>query len=169
MTRRNGMGAVSTAWLGAALLAAGGCQPARSPIARLEVAPAELELAWPRFVELEVELEPIAPLPPGVDRPILFVHLLDEPGSVVRTFDHELPGEWKTGSRVRYEHRIYQSALASPLPAGRYLLSVGLYDPEVGRFALESAGLEIAKLEYQVATVDVPATVAGGPEARFSG
>jgi hypothetical protein len=155
--------------LAVALISSASCKRAKAPLAKLEVRPAQLELAWPRFVELDFELAPIAPLPAGVERPILFVHLLDEPGSVVRTFDHELPGEWKPGSALRYRRRIYQSALASPLPPGRYLLSVGLYDPEAGRFALESVGPEIAKLEYQVATVEVPPTTAAGPEARFSG
>lgn len=151
------------------LLGAGACKPTPAPVARLEVRPAQLELAWPRYAELEFELEPTAALPPGVERPILFVHLLDEPGSVVRTFDHELPAAWKPGVTIRYRRRLFQSALASPIPAGRYLLSVGLYDLERGRFALAAAGPEVAKLEYQVATVDVPATTAGGPEARFSG
>lgn len=150
-------------------LAFGGCKASKAPVARLETTPTELRLAWPESREIEIAIVPTGDLPAGVDRPIVFVHLLDEPGSVVRTFDHELRGAWKPGKEIRYRQRIFQSALASPLPPGRYLLSIGLYDQALGRFALESRGVEVAKQEYQVATVEVPATSASGPEARFSG
>jgi hypothetical protein len=109
-----------------------------------------------------------AALPPLAEHPIVFLHLLDEPGSVVRTFDHALPGAWLPGQPVRYRHRLLQSALADPLPAGRYLLSLGLYDRDLGRFALGGAVEEIGRQEYQVATVVVLAPMASDPQARFS-
>ena len=145
------------------------CRPSKSPIAALDVSTREIHLAWPQSTEIELGLVPSAPLPKGVDHPILFVHLLDEPGSVVRTFDHELRGAWKPGAELRDRHRIFQSALAAPLPAGHYLLTVGLYDLQLGRFALSTRAPEITQEEYQVATVEVPTTSAAGPEAHFSG
>lgn len=159
----------AAATLAVAALLLGGCKAAKAPVARLETNPPELRLAWPEAAEIEIGLIPTRELPGGVERPILFVHLLDEPGSVVRTFDHELRGGWKRGKEIRYRHRIFQSALAPPLAPGRYLLSVGLYDPALGRFALDARGAAIAKQEYQIATVEVPAASAAGPEARFSG
>ena len=152
-----------------ALLALGACLPSKAPIAKLATTPAKLTLAWPASTAIEIALTPTAPLPTGVETPIVFVHLLDEPGSVVRTFDHELRGTWREGREIRYEQRIFQSALAAPLPAGTYLLSIGLHDPRLGRFALATSGEEIAKQEYQIAAVEVPPTSAAGPEARFSG
>ncbi len=155
--------------LAVAALALGACKASKAPIARLETTPPALRLAWPESTEIEIAIAPTAELPEGVERPIVFVHLLDRPGSVVRTFDHELRAAWKPGREIRYRLRIFQSALAPPLPPGRYLLSIGLYDPELGRFALDTRGRESAKQEYQIATVEIPPTSAGGVEARFSG
>jgi hypothetical protein len=155
--------------LAAVALALPACGPRSEPVAALAASPRSLRLAWPESAEVELALTPRAELPSGVDRPIVFVHLLDEPGSVVRTFDHELPGAWRRGGELRYRLRLFQSALAPPLAAGSYLLSIGLYDPELGRFALATRAEEVAKLEYQIATVEVPPLGPAGPEARFSG
>jgi hypothetical protein len=145
-----------------------GCGPQGQPVAELEARPTELELAWPEFVELEVAIEPSAELPGELARPTVFVHLLDEPGSVLRTFDHPYPGDWRVGREQRYRVRLQQSALAEPLVAGEYLVSMGVYDPEIGRFALVSTAEEIAGDEYRVATVHVPALDGRAPRARFS-
>jgi len=145
-----------------------GCRPAERPVASLETSPSKLELAWPRFVELDIRLRASAPLVDVIGRPLVFLHLLDEPGSVVRTFDHPLPDDWQVGREYAYTVRLYQSALADPLPPGDYLLSLGLYDPEVGRFALEVDGRELGRKEYQIGTVRVPPLAETDPRARFS-
>ena len=57
----------------------------------------------------------------------VMVHLLDEAGTVVRTFDHPFPGDWSVGDVRSYQIEIFQSALAPPLAKGEYRLMVGLY------------------------------------------
>lgn len=145
-----------------------GCGASRTPVGDLTTSPAALVLAWPEFVEVRIRLRAERPLPEGEKRPIVFLHLLDEPGSVLRTFDHGLPGEWVAGQEHDYTMRVLLSALAEPLPAGEYLLSIGLYTPDHGRFALRTEAEEVAKLEYLVARVTVPATETTAPRARFS-
>lgn len=144
------------------------CAAGRSPVGRLDVSPSAFSLAWPEFVEVRIRLQAERSLPDGGTRPIVFLHLLDEPGSVVRTFDHALPGEWVEGREYDYSVRVLLSALAEPLPAGDYLLSLGLYTPEQGRFALRTDAEEVAKLEYEVAKVAVGPPSVSGPRARFS-
>lgn len=151
-----------------ALLLAASCRRSAPPVAALDASPASLELAWPGFVEVELTFEPLAELPGGTDGTIVFVHLLDEPGSVVRTFDHPLAGAWRVGGRLTHRVRILQSALGEPLEAGQYLLSAGLYRPEQGRFALRTAAEAVSKLEYRIATVAVAPPAEGTPGARFS-
>lgn len=150
---------------GLALVAA--CSRAPERVAALHVAPATLQLPFPGFETVRIEITPRAELPPGSE-PQLFLHLLDEPGSVARTFDLPLPEGWSVGRPIRLAARVYQSALADPLDAGSYVLTAGLYDRNGARFALETAGRELSRLEYAVANVNVP--VAGGalPGLRFS-
>lgn len=150
------------------LLLAAACARGPSPVGELSGRPAELVLGWPQFAELVLEFRPSAALPAGAGRPIVFLHLLDEPGSVVRTFDHPLPGDWRPGKPIVDRVRVSQSALAEPLAAGTYILSAGLYDPSLGRFALATGARAVAKLEYAVATLSVPAARAGDPAVRFS-
>lgn len=149
-------------------LAVTACRESRAPVAEFEARPARLDLAWPEYREIELAFDPIAQLPAGGEPAIVFLHLLDEPGSVVRTFDHPLPGSWAPGKPLRYRVRLYQSALAEPLPPGEYLLSAGLYRPGDGRFALRTAAEEVAPQEYRIATVDVAAAGERMPHARFS-
>lgn len=155
--------------LGLLLPALLGLACSRSPeaVATIKVTPAELRLPFPGFATLSVELTPLVALPPGLE-PQLFLHLLDEPGSVIRTFDLPVPGEWVVGRAILFPARIHQSALADPLESGVYLLTAGLYARDGGRFALESAGPTIARQEYQVATVTIPAAGDSLPTLRFS-
>ena len=150
----------------AAVVAA--CRPAPSPVGSLTASPSEIRLPWPQFAELEIRLQATSELPEGVTRPHVFVHVLDEPGSVLRTFDHPLPGEWTSGRRYDYSVRLYQSALAEPLAAGDYMLTLGLYALEGGRYALQTGGEEVARNEYRLATVVVPPAAENDPRARFS-
>lgn len=147
------------------LLACGAGSP---PVGELAFAPRELSLGWPELVEVRIRIVAERELPDEAGDPIVFLHLLDEPGSVVRTFDHALPGEWEPGRTFDYTVRILQSALAEPLPAGDYLLSLGIYSSDLGRFALRGEARAVAKLEYAVATVQVPPPAANGARARFS-
>ena len=101
------------------------------------------------FAELSLRITPLADLAPGVV-PQVFLHLVDEPGSVLRTFDHTLPGEFRHGREIAYRVRIHQSAIAEPLAAGRLHADGGLYDGAGGRFRLRSASPEVARLEYAV-------------------
>lgn len=147
------------------LLACGAGSP---PVGELAFAPRELALGWPELVEVRIRIVAERELPDEAGEPIVFLHLLDEPGSVVRTFDHALPGAWEPGRTFDYTVRLLQSALAEPLPAGDYLLSLGIYSPDTGRYALRGAAEEVAKLEYGVADVRVPPPAAAGARARFS-
>lgn len=157
----------------AGALGACGSEPAE-PVARLTVAPAEVELPYPESAVLSAVWEMTAPLDDGTagaaeGRPWVFVHLLDEAGAVVRTFDHELPFPWRPGGTERVPVELWQSALAPPLPAGDYRLTFGLYNPEDGRrFGLETGAAEVAAGEHEVARVRVPPPGAG-PELAFDG
>ncbi len=162
-------GARRAAALAACLLAlAVGCRSRTSPVARLESHPAHLRLGYPEFAEVEIAFAPVAPLPEGAGAPIVFLHLVEAPDTVVRTFDHPLPERWRVGSEIRYRVRVHQSALADPLEPGSYTLVVGLYDRELGRYALESADEELGRREYVVGTVEVPAADQATPRVRFS-
>ena len=151
-----------------ALLAVAGCSRTPPAVATLRVTPAEVTLPFPAFETLTVEIVPLKELPPDAE-PQLFLHLIDEPGSVLRTFDMPLPGAWLLGRRYTFPARLYQSALGDPLDSGTYQLTAGLYDARSGRFALETEAKRVAKLEYAVATVTVPPAGSSLPALRFSG
>ena len=148
-------------------LALAACRGAGEPVAELTAAPAVLELQLGSFAELALRVVPLTDLEPGVV-PQVFLHLVDEPGSVLRTFDHRLPGEFRNGQEIAYRVRIHQSAVAEPLAPGRYTLTAGLHDGAGGRFPLRGAGAEVARLEYAVAIVDVPEPSPSLPGVRFS-
>lgn len=150
-----------------ALLLVSGCSRTAEPVAELTAEPTELRLPFPEFELLNVTLEPLSDLPPGIE-PQLFLHLLDEPGSVIRTFDLPIPGAWQVGHRIELQVRLSQSALADPLEPGSYLLTAGLYDPQADRFPLRTSAKKVSRLEYQVATVAVPAPGMSLPTVRFS-
>lgn len=138
------------------------CGPGE-PVARLEVEPAEVVLEYPGTAELEAAWTPSAPL----ERPIVFVHLLGGDGELLRTFDLPFPGEWTPGERAVVPVRLWQSALAPPLPPGDYELTMGVVDAGGERPPLETAGREVDDGEYTVARVDVPPPPVGGPMLRL--
>ena len=150
-----------------ALLAAG-CRREARAVARLESHPAHLVLGYPEFAEVELAIQPLAALPEGTGAPIVFLHLVEAPDTVVRTFDHPLPQRWRVGEEIRYRVRVHQSALAEPLEPGEYTLVVGLYDRELGRYALATADAEVGRFEYKVGVVEVPAADQATPHVRFS-
>jgi hypothetical protein len=158
-------------------LLAAGCGGAEPPVARLALepgatpaAPGELTLGYPEVRRVTLVWEPLAALPAdGAGPPLVFVHLVDGAGSVVRTFDHPFPAPWRPGTPVDDAVELYQSALAPPLPAGRYRLTAGLYRPGGERYPLAAEGEEIDGREYALATVAAAEGGAGLPAIEPTG
>ncbi len=146
------------------------CEAPGPPVARLAVGPEVLEVTYPGYTHLTRtwEYDSRERLEDLAGEPRVFVHLLDEGGGVARTFDHPIPFEWAGAGSAEYSIKLYQSALAPPLAAGSYPLSVGLYDREGHRWPLEVEGEEIDTHEYEVATVDVLEPASGFPMFYFS-
>lgn len=147
-----------------ALSACGGDAP---PVASVEVTPRTVRLGYPELQEIRMTWSPAMSLGEGAN-PTVFVHLLDEKDEVARTFDHPFPRRWREGETVQYDLKLYQSALGPPLPAGRYRLTLGLYEPGGKRWALDGLGEPIAKREYVASEVEVVDKSAGGPSVAFS-
>ena len=159
-------------------LSAAACGGAETPVARLELepgearasAPGELSLGHPEVRRATLVWEPLATLPEdGAGRPLVFVHLLDESGAVVRTFDHPYPAPWRAGTPVEDPVELHQSALAPPLPAGRYRLTVGLYGRGGERYPLAAIGEEVGRREYALATLTAVEPGAGLPAIEPAG
>lgn len=144
-----------------------GCQEVKEPVGTLHTSPPEILLGFPHHATWALEIGMDEPLDPGA-APIVMVHLLDASGRVVRTFDHPLPEPWTPGGTQRYSIELYQSALAPPLEPGSYRLSAGIYDPELGRWALAASGEEVARQEYAVAAVEVARGSDSAPKLSFS-
>ena len=144
-------------WSVMALVWSAACS--RAPVAELEVAPTTVRLDFPRYEPVVFTWRLTGPQP-AAGGLLVFVHLLDGDGQIVRTFDHELPEPWREGSTVRDELRLYQSELGAPLAGGQYQLVAGLYDRS-GRLELGGPGERVRQGEYLVARVEVGP---GGPE-----
>ncbi len=148
----------AAAALAALAALAAGCGPGE-PVAELSVEPVEVFLAYPETAAIEAAWTPSAPL----ERPVVFVHLLNDQGELVRTFDLPFPGDWRPGEEVVHPIQLWQSALAPPLPAGVYELTMGVVDSRGRRPPLVAAGREVDEGEYAVARVEVPPPPVGGP------
>jgi hypothetical protein len=144
------------------------CGPSDPPVAGLRVEPDELRLPFPGVVGIELSWAMELPLDGLEGQPLVFVHLVDEHGDVVRTFDHPLDFDWQPGQSHEYGIRLYQSALAPPLDPGTYGLTLGLYDSTGHRWPLEVDGREAGKNEYRVAEVEVGAELENTPMFFFS-
>ena len=144
------------------------CEQAPKPVAKVSARPTTVQLPYPGYAQLELEWDMQAPLDAIQGAPLVFVHLIDSAGSVERTFDHPLPFSWEPGSSRTYAIPLYQSALAPPLEAGNYRLSLALYDTSGQRWALAESGDEVAGLEYQVASVGTEGDPADAPMLYFS-
>lgn len=151
------------------------CGAEEPPVAELTIDPPELDLGYSEVRRVRLSWTPLAPLAEGErdgvtsldGSPRVFVHLIDSPGSVLRTYDHEFPAEWSVGEEVEYLVEIHQSALGPPLKAGRYGLTVGLYSIDGRRWPLAVEGTEVDRHEYRVGSIEVaPPSVS--PVFRFS-
>lgn len=139
--------------LAAAALAAG-CGGEHTPVARVQVEPQQVRLPFSQAQALRLTWTPTAAL--DGEQPTVFVHLLDNRGKVVRTFDHAFPQRWREGSPVSYDVKLYQSAMAPPLPAGKYSLTLGLYGKDGKRWALDGLGEPVARDEYKAGDIEAP-------------
>ncbi|MFP3939184.1 MAG: hypothetical protein ACLF0P_02660 [Thermoanaerobaculia bacterium] len=173
-----------------------GCaEEPEEPVARLRVPRAEVLLPYAASARLETAWRPLTPLgsgparPAGPVEPVVFVHLLDDDGRILRTFDHPFPGPWTPldpgDPPVLDAVELWQSALGPPLPPGRYRLTMGVVDPVKGTRwplavdgsadgAVDAAGgppgEPVDRGEYAVATVVVPEGDEGrGVEVVFEG
>jgi len=166
-TTGGGLGLLSAVM--AAAVSAASCSRKVEPVGSLTISPTVIQLPYPHDVALRLEWQPRAPLDKQHGNVAVFVHLLERPGKVLRTFDHRFRGEWKPRQPRDYEIDIFQSALGEELPPGRYLLTFGLYDDSVGyRWPLQVQGEDVGKREYQLATVEVPENVPS-PSFEFLG
>ena len=137
-------------------------------VAAVEVGASRVDLPHGRFVGLDLAWRVREPLVRREGPLHVFVHLLDEPGSVVRTFDYAWPGSWREGERLETRVILHQSAMGPPLDPGGYALSLGIYDGAGRRWPLDTGGELVDRYEYQVAEVRVPAAAATGPMFQFS-
>lgn len=142
--------------LAALSIHATGCGGKETPVAQVKVEPREVRLGYPEVAGIHLSWTPVAPLGEGAE-PMVFVHLLDDRDTVVRTFDHAFPKAWREGTPVDYGVKLYQSALGEPLPPGKYRLTVGLYGKERKRWALDGLGEDLGRNEYLAGQVQVPA------------
>lgn len=121
-------GVFSAAAVAAFTLGLAGCGEAPEPVAKLEVEPQQVALGYPAYESFRLRWEVRDQLAGLEGQPLVFIHLLDAGGNVVRTFDHPFKLDWRPGATGEYEVELYQSGLAPPLAEADYELSVGLYD-----------------------------------------
>lgn len=166
----SGPASVGAVGLAAVLLSTVACAPPADPVAAVSVSPARVTLRYSEVRPIDLDFEILAPWRGDLE-PRVFVHLYAEPGNILRTFDHPFPTEWVPGERVHRRLWLHQSALGPALRAGRYALSIGLYDASGRRSPLrvdgELEGKEVEEMEYELAeiTVSEPTDV---PMFRFS-
>lgn len=146
------------------------CTGGKEPIASVRVTPTTLVLRHGQCAPLKFDWKPVLPLEKRDGTPRVFVHLLDGPHQLVRTFDHPLPFQWTPGRAESYEIDLCHSAIAPPLAAGAHVLKIGIYDDMIGyRWPLSVSGVETGNRSYQVAGVSVPASGGSVPRFAFDG
>ena len=160
---------VAVALAAAALVAAlvTGCGGKQTPVARVQVDPPLVHLPFSQARTVRLTWTPSAPL--EGETPTVFVHLLEikDKKKVSRTFDHPFPQRWREGAPLTDDFKVYQSALAPPLPAGKYQVVIGLYGKDGKRWALDGLGEPVGRTEYNAFTIEVPAHTPG-PRFAFS-
>ncbi|MFY9823149.1 MAG: hypothetical protein WAM82_17330 [Thermoanaerobaculia bacterium] len=146
-------------------LAAGCSGGKQTPVAHVAVESGLVRLPFGQARTVRLTWTPSAPL--AGETPTVFVHLLDSQQKMVRTFDHPFPQRWREGAPVTDDFKVYQSALAPPLPAGKYQVVLGLYGRERKRWALDGLGEPVGKDEYKGFQIEVPAQDSS-PKLTFS-
>src|SRR5712691_4594620 len=96
----------------------------RSPVARVRVRERVVLLRNGFCSPITLDWDLLRPLDKQRGRAIVFLHLLDRPNHVPRTFDHPLRMAWTAPSRRTYRIDLCQSMLAPALPEGHYTLSM---------------------------------------------
>lgn len=145
---------IAIAAVGLSALALAGCSK-KTPVARVEIEPRSVRLPFPQLQTVHLTWTPSAAL--GDESPTVFVHLLDGKKKVARTFDHPFPRKWREGAPASYDLKVFQSAVAPPLPPGRYQVTLGLYGKNGERWPLDGLGEPVARDEYNAFEVEVPA------------
>lgn len=159
---------------GLVVLAAGlaACRGGSDPVGSVSLDPNIVRLGYPQSIAVKFRWRPVRALDRIHGSPVVFVHLLDRTGQssiLLRTYDHALPSPWTPGQPQDDEIDVYQSALADPLPSGRYVLSLGLYDDSWGYRWPLTTGPEVARREYSAASVEVSGPDPSAPKFSFSG
>lgn len=153
-----------------ALLATACGDPPPQPMARLSAGASIVELPFAQSASLSLTWSPLASREDLGSRPIVFVHLLDAEGDVLRTFDHPLDLlAWRVGEDLSYDLELFQSSLTEPLDPGRYPLTVGLYELGGERYGLVSDSPDIGTQEFRIAEVVVPDGVEPLARIGFAG
>ena len=135
----------------------------QTPVARVDVEPRLVRLPFGQAQTVRLTWTPSAPL--EGETPTVFVHLLDGEHKVARTFDHPFPQRWREGEPLTDDFKVYQSALAPPLPAGKYQVVAGLYGRDGKRWPLDGLGESVGRDEYKAFEVEVPNR---NPSPRFA-
>ena len=145
------------------------CSRDRPPVAVLRVEPSSIRLPYGEYAPVRFRWVPLRPLENKRGRIRVFVHLIDRPNHVLRTFDYEPPDVWVPGVERIDDLRIFQSILGAPLPPGLFTVTAGIYDIDYGyRWRLVAEGQAVSRREYDVARVRVPARRSGAT-IEFSG
>lgn len=152
---------------------AANCGRSSQPAGTLAVAPASVRLGYPQSVPARLDWKPARALDRQKGRPLVFVHLFDrekKPRNLLRTYDYPLAKPWRAGQPLSDEIDLYQSALAQPLPPGRYVLSAGLYDSAGGeRWPLDAPVSLMGRMEYRVGSVEVTGPDPSAPAFEMTG
>ena len=157
-------------FLALSLLTLVACSREEPPIGDVKVTPATLLVRPGQCAPLKFTWTPRLPLEKRDGTPRVFVHLLDGPDNLVRTFDHSLPFQWTPGREESYEIDVCQSAIAPSLNATPHLLKIGIYDDAIGyRWPLNASGIDTGNRSYQVGGVSVPASNGRIPKFAFEG
>ncbi len=146
------------------------------PVAGLRSDLAKVSLAYASSSRIPIGWKALRPLEPPGAVPFLFVHLLDQSGQLVRTFDRQIQDIWQVGllpkdsTEIDDLVEIWQSALAEPLPVGSYRLILGIYDAASGqRWRLETSANAIVEGAYEIAAIQVESAEKKTPDLVFGG
>src|ERR1700730_8713264 len=93
--------------LGLAVLIAG-CRD-KSPVARVTILPPAIKITQGQCTTPTLRWNMLRALDRQRGHPVVFVHLLQQPHDVVRTYDHPFSGTWKPGASIDDALELCQS------------------------------------------------------------